>query len=96
MKDLRSDTTTLPTLEMRQVIASADVGDDAYGDDQSVKELESFCKDLFEVEAALFTTSGMLSNRLAILTQTSPGDEVITEYNYHINFFDSAATAMCV
>ena len=69
------------------------VGDDAYGEDKSVNKLQSYCKELFHVEDALFVTSGMLANRLAILTQTSPGDEVITDYSYHINFFDSAAAA---
>lgn len=93
MIDLRSDTVTQPTPQMRRFLSTAAVGDDAYGQDPSVLELEAYCKDLFHVEAALFTTSGMLSNRLAILAQTSPGDEVITDYNYHVNFFDSASTA---
>jgi threonine aldolase len=93
MIDLRSDTVTLPTEPMRASIFRAEVGDDAYGEDKSVQKLQDFCKDLFNVEAALFVTSGMLANRLAVLTQTSPGDEVITDYTYHINFFDSAAAA---
>lgn len=93
MIDLRSDTVTTPTTRMREFLAKAEVGDDAYGEDKSVNRLQDYCKELFQVEAALFVTSGMLGNRLAIMTQTSPGDEVITEYSYHINFFDSAATA---
>lgn len=93
MIDLRSDTTTLPSDPLRKAFASAHVGDDAYGEDKSVKELTQYCRDLFGVEDALFTTSGMLSNRLAVLSQTSRGDEVITDYSYHINFFDSAAFA---
>ena len=93
MIDLRSDTVTLPTRQMREFLAKAEVGDDAYGEDKSVNRLQDYCKELFHVEDALFVTSGMLGNRLAILVQTSPGDEVITEYSYHINFFDSAATA---
>ena len=93
MIDLRSDTVTMPTSEMRNFLSRAEVGDDAYGEDKSVNNLQDYCKELFQVEDALFVTSGMLSNRLAILTQTSPGDEVITDYSYHINFFDSAAAA---
>jgi threonine aldolase len=93
MINLRSDTVTQPTDEMRETIARAPVGDDAYGEDKSVNRLQDYCKELFNVEDALFSTSGMLSNRLAILTQTSPGDEVVLDYNYHINLFDSAAAA---
>lgn len=93
MINLRSDTVTQPTDEMRETIARAPVGDDAYGEDKSVNRLQDYCKELFNVEDALFSTSGMLSNRLAILSQTSPGDEVVLDYNYHINFFDSAAAA---
>ncbi len=93
MINLRSDTVTQPSQEMRSFIAKAPVGDDAYGEDKSVNRLQDYCKELFCVEDALFVTSGMLSNRLAILSQTSPGDEVVLDYNYHINFFDSAAAA---
>lgn len=93
MIDLRSDTVTLPDNEMRNVISSAEIGDDAYGEDKSTNILQDYCKELFNVEDALFVTSGMMSNRLAIMSQVERGDEVITEYNYHINFFDSAAFA---
>ena len=93
MIDLRSDTVTLPDKNMRRIISSAEVGDDAYGEDKSVNILQDYCKELFQVEDALFVTSGMLSNRLAIMSQVEKGDEIITEYNYHINFFDSAAFA---
>jgi threonine aldolase len=93
MIDLRSDTVTLPDKSMRKIISRAEVGDDAYGEDKSVNILQDYCKELFQVEDALFVTSGMLSNRLAIMSQVEKGDEVITEYNYHINFFDSAAFA---
>ena len=74
----------------------AEVGDNAYGEDKAVEQLEAYCRALFGVEAALFVTSGMLANRLAFLAQTNPGDEVITEYNYHVHFFDSApSVAVC-
>lgn len=91
--NLRSDTVTQPSSQMRDFMVRAKVGDDAYHEDKSVNLLEDYCKELFGVEAALFSTSGMLSNRLALLCQTAPGDEVVTDYHYHINFFDSAATA---
>ncbi|MDF3047873.1 MAG: hypothetical protein K0R73_991 [Candidatus Midichloriaceae bacterium] len=91
--DLRSDTTTLPTVQLIRSMVQAEVGDYAYGEDKACNELISYCKELFKVEDAIFVTSGMLANRLAVMTQTEPGDEIITDYNYHINFFDSAATA---
>ncbi|XWN35372.1 MAG: threonine aldolase family protein [Roseivirga sp.] len=78
---------------MRRFMTEAIVGDDAYQEDEAVVQLVNYCCALFGVEAALFVTSGMLANRLAFLAQTSPGDEVITEYNYHVHFFDSAASA---
>lgn len=93
MIDLRSDTVTKPCEEMRTFMAQAPVGDDAYGEDESVNLLQDYCKDLFQVEDALFVTSGMMANRLAFLSQTNPGDEVVTDYTYHVNFFDSAPMA---
>lgn len=75
-------------------MAQAPVGDDAYGEDRSVNLLQDYCKDLFQVEDALFVTSGMMANRLAFMSQTEPGDEVITDYSYHVNFFDSASMAV--
>lgn len=91
--DLRSDTTTLQSSNVVHAISNATVGDFAYGEDKSCNDLLEHCKQLFKVEEALFLTSGMLANRLAIASQTSPGDELITHYNYHINFFDSAGNA---
>lgn len=93
MIDLRSDTVTQPCEQMRSYMAKAPVGDDAYGEDESINLLQDYCKNLFEVEDALFVTSGMMANRLAFLAQTFPGDEVITESSYHVNFFDSAPMA---
>ena len=93
MIDLRSDTFTLPTSEMREHIAHAEVGDDYYGEDRSVNRLEDYCKELFGKEDAIFTTSGMLANQLAVITQVERGNEVITEFNYHINLYESAQHA---
>ena len=94
MIDLRSDTLTLPTEEMRNVIANALVGDDCYREDSSVIQLEEYCKRLFHVEDALFVPTGTLANQLAIKSQVTEGNEVITETNYHINFYESASIAM--
>jgi len=71
--DLRSDTLTLPTEEMRKVIADAIVGDDCYGEDGSVVELEEYCKQLFCVEDALFVPTGTMANQLAIKSQVTEG-----------------------
>lgn len=91
--DLRSDTVTKPNQSIKDSMYHAQAGDYAYGEDISANELVDYCKDLFQVEDALFVTSGMFANRAAISSQTSPGDEVISHYNYHINFFDSAGNA---
>jgi threonine aldolase len=91
--DLRSDTFTQPTPAMRQHLSRAEVGDDYYGEDKSANRLEDYCRELFHKEAAIFATSGMLSNQLAVASQVTPGNEVITEYNYHINLYESAQYA---
>ncbi|MFM8694437.1 MAG: beta-eliminating lyase-related protein, partial [Actinomycetota bacterium] len=70
--DLRSDTVTKPSLEMRSAMASAEVGDDVYSDDPSVNSLEERVAELFGKEAALFTPSGSLANQLAIRSLVSP------------------------
>ncbi len=91
--DLRSDTVTKQNQAIKDAMYHAQAGDYAYGEDLPVNELVEYCKELFQVEDALFVTGGMFANRLAIGCQTSPGDEVITHYNYHVNFFDSAGNA---
>src|SRR6516225_10171618 len=68
--DLRSDTVTKPTAEMREAMARAEVGDDVFGDDPTVKELEAETAALLSKEAALFTASGTMANQLAIRSQT--------------------------
>jgi threonine aldolase len=93
MIDLRTDTLSLPSDEMRQHLAAAEVGDDYYGEDPSVARLEASCAALFGKDAALFTTSGMLANQLAIASQVGRGDEVITEYTYHLHLYESAQYA---
>ncbi|MGG5759811.1 threonine aldolase family protein [Bacillus toyonensis] len=94
MIDLRSDTLTTPSEIMKQAMFEAQMGDDCYGEDESVNMLEAYCKELFQVEGALFIPSGTMSNQLAIRSQVEEGNEIITEVNYHISFYESASTVM--
>ena len=82
--DLRSDTVTHPTDEMRQAMAAAIVGDDVYEDDPTVVKLEEMSAAITGKEAALFTPSGTMANQLAIMAHTKRGDEVILGHNSHI------------
>jgi threonine aldolase len=91
--DLRSDTVTKPSVEMRAVMALADVGDDVYGEDPTVNRLEKHVAELLHKEAALFVPSGVMSNQLALKCHTQPGDEVIVEEESHIFNFETAAAA---
>jgi threonine aldolase len=88
--DLRSDTVTKPTPEMRQAMAEAEVGDDVYGEDPTVNRLEQRAAELFEREAALFVPSGTMGNQIAIKVHTQPGQEVICEERAHIYNFEMA------
>ncbi len=81
--DLRSDTVTKPTPEMRQMMAAAQVGDDVFGEDPSINALQDKVAALLGMEAALFVSSGTMGNQLAIRCHTEPGDEVICEENSH-------------
>lgn len=92
--DLRSDTLTLPTASMRSVIWTAPVGDDCYGEDPVVEALEVRCAALFGKDAALFLPTGTMTNQIAVKAHTDPGDEVITEQGYHLNFFESAQVSV--
>ncbi len=94
MIDLRSDTVTKPTIEMREAIYKAEVGDDVYGDDNTVKELEKIVADKLGKEAGLFVPSGTFSNQLAILTHTQRGDEVIALKDSHIVEHEVGAAAL--
>jgi len=90
--DLRSDTVTKPTPAMRERIANAEVGDDVFGDDPTVKELERMTADLLGKEASLFFPSGTQSNQTAIKVLTSPGDEVVVEAGAHLYNFEGGAS----
>jgi len=92
--DLRSDTVTMPTEEMRIAMANAPVGDDVYGDDPTVNELEKLAAQIAGKEAALFVPSGTFGNQLALLTHTRRGDEVILEHNAHIVIHEVGGAAV--
>ena len=76
--DLRSDTVTRPTAEMRRAMAEAEVGDDVYGEDPTVNRLEARAAEIFGKEAALFVPTGCMGNLISIKVWTHHGDEVIS------------------
>jgi len=91
--DLRSDTVTKPTPEMRRAMAEAEVGDDVYGEDPTLNRLEQRAAEIFAREAALFVPSGTMGNQVAIKTHTRPGQEVICEERGHIFNYEMAMMA---
>ena len=93
MIDLRSDTITKPTPEMRKVIAEAVVGDDVHGDDPTVKELEQRTAQILGKPAALYVPSGIMANQVAIRTHTTPGDEILLDANAHIYYYEGGGPA---
>ncbi|HTK94755.1 MAG TPA: low-specificity L-threonine aldolase [Terriglobales bacterium] len=82
--DLRSDTVTKPTAEMRRAMAEAEVGDDVYGEDPTVNRLEQRAAEIFGRAAAIFVPSGTMGNQIAIKLHTQPGQEVICEARAHV------------
>ncbi len=93
MIDLRSDTVTKPTPEMRRVMAQAEVGDDVYGEDPTVNLLQERAAELLGFGAALFVPSGTMGNQVAIAVHTRPGQEVILEAQSHIYNVEMATMA---
>lgn len=91
--DLRSDTVTIPTEEMRQAMAVAEVGDDVYGDDPTVNRLEALAAEMFGKEAAVYVPSGTMSNQLALFTHINRGQEVILPDNCHIVAHEAGGSA---
>jgi threonine aldolase len=91
--DLRSDTVTQPTDEMRQAMASAEVGDDVFGEDPSINRLQEKAAELLGKEAGLLTSSGTMSNLIAALTYCQRGDEVIMGDQAHMFWNESAGTS---
>lgn len=94
MIDLRSDTVTRPTPEMRAAMAAAEVGDDVYGEDPTVNLLERRAAEIFGREAAIFVPTGTMGNQIAIRLHTKPGQEVICESRAHILDWEMATTAV--
>src|SRR5690348_8056144 len=92
--DFRSDTVTRPTPAMLEAMFKARVGDDVYGEDPSINELESKAAQLFGMEAALFCPSGTMTNQFAIKCHTQPGDEVICAESAHIYQYEGGGIAM--
>src|SRR6267142_682670 len=89
--DLRSDTVTRPTAEMRRAMAEAEVGDDVYGEDPTVNRLERRAAETFGKEAALFVPTGCMGNLIAIKVWTHHGNEVICEERGHVNLYELAS-----
>lgn len=92
--DIRSDTVTVPTEEMRKVIANAIVGDDVFGEDPTVNELEEYVADLLGKESAVFVASGVMANQISLHILTNPADEVIVEAESHIFHYEAGAPAL--
>lgn len=92
--DLRSDTVTHPTEKMRQLMAAAPVGDDVYGDDETVIRLEEETARILGKEAALFVPSGVFGNQLSILTHTERTNEIILGENSHIIAHEAGSVAL--
>ncbi|HUU45112.1 MAG TPA: GntG family PLP-dependent aldolase [Acidobacteriota bacterium] len=91
--DLRSDTVTRPTPEMREAMMKAPVGDDVFEDDPTVNELQAKVAGMFGVEAALFVPSGSMGNQVCLYTHSKPGYELICDDNAHIDWYEVAAPA---
>ncbi|HYL84498.1 MAG TPA: GntG family PLP-dependent aldolase [Candidatus Angelobacter sp.] len=91
--DLRSDTVTRPTAEMRRAMAEAEVGDDVYGEDPTVNRLERRAAEMFGKAAALFVPTGCMGNLIAIKVWTHHGNEVICDERSHVNLYELASMA---
>ncbi|MEE6128975.1 GntG family PLP-dependent aldolase [Chryseobacterium arthrosphaerae] len=92
--DLRSDTLTLPTPEMKNAISNAVLGDDVYKEDPTVNQLEEKAAAMFGMEAALFCPTGTMTNQLAIKVHTKPGDEVICDQLSHVYLYEGGGIAL--
>ncbi|MCY1138620.1 aminotransferase class I/II-fold pyridoxal phosphate-dependent enzyme [Actinoplanes sp. Pm04-4] len=93
MVDLRSDTVTRPTPEMRQAMAYAEVGDDVFGDDPTVLRLEARAAEMFGHEAALFAPSGTMANQIALQLQVPSGGELLAGADAHVVTYELGAAA---
>ncbi len=91
--DFRSDTVTKPTPEMLEAMIKAKVGDDVFGEDPSINELEMMSAETFGMEAGLFCPSGTMTNQIAIKCHTQPGDEVICDESAHVYQYEGGGIA---
>jgi threonine aldolase len=91
--DLRSDTVTRPSEAMKEFMMRAEVGDDVFGDDPSVLELESIMAKMFGKEAAIFCPSGTMTNQIAVKAHTQPGDEIICDITSHVYNYEGGGIA---
>ena len=91
--DLRSDTFTKPGTAMLDAMIKAEVGDDVFGEDPTVNQLEAFAAEIFGMDAALFCPSGTMTNQIAIKCHTLPGQEVICEKESHVYLYEAAGIA---
>ncbi len=91
--DYRSDTVTKPTAGMMDAMMNAKVGDDVFGEDPSINELESLAAGMFGMEAAIFCPSGTMTNQIAIKCHTQPGDEVVCDENAHVYQYEGGGIA---
>ena len=91
--DLRSDTVTRPTPGMRRAMAEAEVGDDVYGDDPTVKALEERTARLLGKEAAVFVPSGTMANQIAVGVNAQPGDELLCSTTSHVYVWEAGGVA---
>ena len=91
--DLRSDTVTRPSAEMRQAMAAADVGDDVYGEDPSLNRLEERVAGMLGLAAALFVPSGTMGNQIALRLLVPPGDELVCDADAHVVSYEAGGAA---
>src|SRR6266850_4044790 len=91
--DLRSDTVTKPSPEMRRAMAEAEVGDDVFLEDPTINRLQERAAQIFGREASLFVPSGSMGNLTCIIAHTRPGQEVICEESGHIYNYEMASMA---
>ena len=92
--DLRSDTVTKPTAAMRQAMATAEVGDDVYGDDPTVNELQDKVATLLGKQAGLFVASGTQANLVALLSHCQRGDELLVGDCYHVHRYEAGGVSV--
>src|SRR6476619_4532242 len=91
--DLRSDTFTKPSPGMLKAMMEAAVGDDVFGEDPTVNQLEAFGAEIFGMEAGLFCPSGTMTNQIAIKCHTQPGEEVICDKLSHVYIYEGGGIA---